>query len=190
MTRLLSPGPVRLGPEDIDTSDSVDVDIRAAYAALQPPPLQRVGRPSAYTEELGIDICRRIANGECVSAICKEEGYPHRDTVAEWREVHPEFERRYVRAMRCRIEDLVDECRVIATKTDTKIADRKLELNEIHFQLASLHPARFSATLSTLPHSPEQPKQIEVAPPDTTAIGTGNDRALVAIRRARLVAVT
>ena len=187
--RLLSPGPLRLGADDIDPSAIDGDEISAAYAVFEPPPLKRtVGRPTSYDEDLGIEICRRVANGERVSKICSEDGCPDRITVLRWRDTHPEFGRLYMLAIRCRIEDIADECLDIVdncTKEDLVLV--KEQLHERHFMLANLHPARFAAPLPTLAHSPsEQPKQIEVALPSPAA---SSDRALVAIRRARLEAV-
>jgi hypothetical protein len=42
------------------------------------------GRPSLYSAELAERICARLAEGESLLAICRDEAMPHRATVHEW----------------------------------------------------------------------------------------------------------
>lgn len=44
-----------------------------------------------YSEELGAEICARVAAGESVAAICRDEGMPHRTSVRDWALKEPEF---------------------------------------------------------------------------------------------------
>jgi hypothetical protein len=44
----------------------------------------KVGRPSLYTPELVDAICERLATGEPLACICRDEGMPHRSTVDDW----------------------------------------------------------------------------------------------------------
>jgi hypothetical protein len=43
-----------------------------------------MGRPSLYTPELADEICRRLAEGESLRAICRGEGMPSFATVENW----------------------------------------------------------------------------------------------------------
>jgi hypothetical protein len=43
-----------------------------------------MGAPSKFTGKLANEICRRLATGESLRAICRSEGMPNRDTVNEW----------------------------------------------------------------------------------------------------------
>jgi hypothetical protein len=43
-----------------------------------------MARPSKYTPELVSTICERLAKGEPLAAICRDEGYPHPTTVRDW----------------------------------------------------------------------------------------------------------
>lgn len=49
----------------------------------KPAPKER-GRPSIYTPELGELICRRIASGETVRAIGRDEDMPNESTIRGW----------------------------------------------------------------------------------------------------------
>lgn len=42
------------------------------------------GRPTLYTEEVGKEICARLAEGESLRAICQAEHMPAESTVRAW----------------------------------------------------------------------------------------------------------
>jgi len=42
------------------------------------------GRPSRYTAEIAAEICERLAAGESLNAICRDEHMPSRKVVHEW----------------------------------------------------------------------------------------------------------
>ncbi len=44
-----------------------------------------------YTNEIAEIICRRLANGESVNAICKDDLMPAESTVRLWALEKPEF---------------------------------------------------------------------------------------------------
>ena len=43
-----------------------------------------LGRPSLYSPEIAAEICRRIADGESLNTICKDEHMPSTVTVFSW----------------------------------------------------------------------------------------------------------
>ena len=43
-----------------------------------------MGRPSIYTTELADEICTRLANGESLRSICRDDHIPARITVVDW----------------------------------------------------------------------------------------------------------
>lgn len=43
-----------------------------------------MGRHSKFTQEVGGQICLRIANGESLESICADDGMPHAPTVRGW----------------------------------------------------------------------------------------------------------
>jgi transcriptional regulator with XRE-family HTH domain len=46
--------------------------------------MAKIGRPSAYSKALAERICERLAKGETLTQICKDTGYPARQTVVKW----------------------------------------------------------------------------------------------------------
>lgn len=86
-----------------------------------------MGRKSTYTPEISAAICARLADGESLNAICKDEDMPAESTVRAWAldNVHG-FTANYARAREIGYEKhadliikLADDAR-IGTKTTRK----------------------------------------------------------------------
>lgn len=43
-----------------------------------------MGRPSTYTDDLFNEICERMANGETLMQICRDDQMPDHETVKRW----------------------------------------------------------------------------------------------------------
>jgi hypothetical protein len=67
-------------------------------AAKKTPKKRKPGRPSLYTPKLAAEILRRTAEGDTLTAICREAHMPNRSNVWEWQERHPEFRDNLTRA--------------------------------------------------------------------------------------------
>lgn len=68
-----------------------------------------LGRPSAYTPELGRRICDRIADGVSVKDLCKDEDMPGLTGFYDWLRVYPEFSKLYARAKQIYGNGLAEE---------------------------------------------------------------------------------
>lgn len=55
----------------------------------------KTGRPSDYTEELGSAICARLAEGESMRKIAKDDAMPSTATMFNWLRLHEEFLEQY-----------------------------------------------------------------------------------------------
>lgn len=75
-------------------------------AQADPKPM---GRPSDYSEEVTFRICARLADGESLRAICRDEDMPDKATVFRWLAAHEEFRDQYARAREAQADTLVDE---------------------------------------------------------------------------------
>lgn len=53
-----------------------------------------------YSEALGQAICARVAAGESLKAVCRDEAMPHSTTVYDWLREHPGFAASYQDAQR------------------------------------------------------------------------------------------
>ncbi len=67
------------------------------------------GRPSDYSEEIALEICTRLAEGEPLCRICKDEHMPVIGSVYRWRRAHPEFRDYYDSARADQVDTLVSE---------------------------------------------------------------------------------
>lgn len=56
------------------------------------------GRPSDYTPQLADAICARLADGESLRSVCRDESMPSMQTVFAWLRKHEEFLEQYARS--------------------------------------------------------------------------------------------
>lgn len=68
-----------------------------------------MGRPSDYTEELGLEICERIANGESLRGICRDEAMPDARSVFRWLARDDKFCQQYAHAREAQADALADD---------------------------------------------------------------------------------
>lgn len=75
-----------------------------------------MGRPSEYTDEIGQEICARLADGKSLRKICLDDDMPAQSTVYKWllNPLHETFVENYARARELQADTLFDECQDIA----------------------------------------------------------------------------
>ena len=87
-----------------------------------------MGRHSTYTEEIADEICRRLANGEFLRVICREEGMPHWNTVHDWKQANPEFAGRIAHAREIGFDAIAEDSMVLLEekpeRTGTQFGDK------------------------------------------------------------------
>ncbi|EHJ62156.1 terminase small subunit [Novosphingobium pentaromativorans] len=76
----------------------------------------KIGRPSAYSEEIADRICAALVEGRSLRSICLDDGIPAQSTVFYWlsRDLHPDFSERYARAREAQADAIFDEILDIA----------------------------------------------------------------------------
>lgn len=79
-------------------------------------PVNKGGRPSLYTPELIESIAARLALGEPMAQICRDEGMPAYRTVKDWIDTKPEVAAVIARARDDGEDVLAAECLAIADK--------------------------------------------------------------------------
>lgn len=68
------------------------------------------GRPKyPWTPEIEDEICTRIANGEALHKICKDDHLPTQPTVFKQLHENPQFVEKYARARESQAEKFLDE---------------------------------------------------------------------------------
>lgn len=76
--------------------------------------MAKLGRPSSYTPEVGLAICERLANGESLQAICRDDAMPRREKVLRWLAANPDFRTQYALAREEQADLLADQIVEIA----------------------------------------------------------------------------
>ena len=90
------------------------------------------GRPTRYSPETVLEICRRMELGESLRQICASPGMPGRTTVMRWLEAEPEFRESYARARERLVEFWADEIIEIADDTERDFVDGKVDHENIN----------------------------------------------------------
>lgn len=73
-----------------------------------------MGRVSTFTQEVADAICERLAMGEPLRAICRDEGMPAWRTVYDWMEANEAFAAAIARARSAGFDALAEQCLDIA----------------------------------------------------------------------------
>lgn len=72
------------------------------------------GRPTDYCEEIAQAICMRIAEGESLRMVCRDEAMPDKSTVLRWIGRHESFRDQYAQAKELGVEAIAEELFEIA----------------------------------------------------------------------------
>ena len=108
-------------------------------------PKRKRGRPTLYTEEIAAEVCLRMASGETLSAICKDDHLPAESTIRLWdTEDREGFSARYAHARNRMLDAWADQIVDIA---DTENADdvqrARLRVDVRKWLLSKLRPAEY-----------------------------------------------
>jgi hypothetical protein len=68
----------------------------------------------AYNQAIADEVCERIAQGETLRAICREEGKPSHATIYNWLDENADFALRFAHARELGEELIAQECLSIA----------------------------------------------------------------------------
>lgn len=86
--------------------------------ASQPPktdaPKSKGGRPSIRTDDIVTSICLRLAQGEPLAQICREDGMPCLVTVWNWQKADPSVSERIARAREAGFDQIAQDALDIA----------------------------------------------------------------------------
>lgn len=159
---------------------------------------KKLGRPSKYTQALADEITDRLAKGESLRAICRDDGMPDEKAVRVWAiEDREGFYPQYTRAREIQAHHLFDQTLEIAddgtndTYEDGEVrqdvlARSKLRIDTRKWYLSKVLPKVYSDKQVMEVRTPDGPLQIvvtrqvvqaEKGPPNRIAVlaeGNGN----------------
>lgn len=72
--------------------------------------------PEGYGQETADAICERLADGESLRSICRDEAMPSTSTVCKWLGKNADFAEQYARARELQADALFDDILDIADK--------------------------------------------------------------------------
>ena len=97
------------------------------------------GRPSLYTAYLADEICRRLAEGEALVAICSEDEMPGYRTVFRWLSEREDFRQEYTRAKEIQGHYTADRAVMVAhEELDPQVA--RLRFDALRWHAGKLLP--------------------------------------------------
>lgn len=123
---------------------------------------KKTGRPSLYNQDTVAAICDRLALGESLRSICKDESMPSLNTVIVWLRNELGFQLQYARARELQAELIADEIMEIVddgkndtykdeqgnTRTDYDVIARsKLRLDARKWWLGKILPKKYGDKL-------------------------------------------
>jgi len=92
---------------------------------------KKAGRPSRYTDALAAKICKRLAEGESLRSICRDEALPPESTVRGWVvDDHKGFPAQYARARDIGLDVMADEILEISDDGSNDWMERQGENSE------------------------------------------------------------
>ena len=84
-----------------------------------------MGRPSIFTDDLAATICQRIADGESLRSVCRDDDMPAKSTVLKWLGENDGFSAHYARARTAQADHFADEIIEIADDGSNDWMQRK-----------------------------------------------------------------
>lgn len=94
---------------------------------------QKAGRPSDYTDVIAGTICDRIADGESLRSICRDDTMPAKSTVMAWLadDDHAAFRTKYALAREIQADGFVDEMVEISDDGSNDWMEKKNAAGEV-----------------------------------------------------------
>ena len=145
----------RKAPQKAVKTTKAGGSISAPQKLAKAPKKNPVGAPTTYNEHIASVICIRIAEGESLRKILRDQGMPAQSTVYDWLLRQPEFAEQYTRAreeqadsLADEIIDIADEQPEIVTVTDKKtgaLIEHKLDGAFLQWQKNRIEARKWTA---------------------------------------------
>lgn len=110
---------------------------------------KKVGRPTTFTSSLGTKIVERIANGESIRTIVKDNEMPSSSTIFRWllEEDKKEFWEQYEKARNIQAETMFEELVEIADDKEKDVMRDRLRIDTRKWYLSKVLPKKFGDKL-------------------------------------------
>jgi len=102
------------------------------------------GRPTTYDPDVAAEILDRLAAGETLRAICRDEGMPPRTTIYQWiTDNRDNFSDRYMKAREAGALEMADAMMEIAAVGSGDVQRDRLHVDTLKWALAKAVPKLF-----------------------------------------------
>ena len=101
------------------------------------------GRPTDYNLELTSRICERLATGESLRSICRDDDMPSLASIFLWLAKHPEFSEQYTRAREAQAEAHADRIVEIADDDTIDPNHKRIMVDARKWVASKLKPKRY-----------------------------------------------
>ena len=101
------------------------------------------GRPTDYSPELTARICERLAIGESLRSICRDDDMPSMASIFLWLGKHPEFSEQYTRAREAQAEAHADRIVEIADDDTLDPNHKRIMVDARKWVASKLKPKRY-----------------------------------------------
>lgn len=101
-----------------------------AKSVARPKTPRKPGAPSTFTQQLGEEICRRMAEGETLTEICRSPGMPAFFSVHRWAARHPAFGEAFACAREAQAHRWAEEIIDISDDSRNDYITRQTECGE------------------------------------------------------------
>lgn len=110
-----------------------------------------VGRPSVYSDDIAAEVCSRIASGESLRKICKDDHMPTISSIMLWLcdGKHSQFSEQYAEARRVQAEALADELMEIADDGRNDFMEQSVDGGGVAYKLNGEHIQRSRLRVDT-----------------------------------------
>ena len=106
---------------------------------------KKSGRPTGYTEEIGKEICSRIAEGKSVRSIVKDKEMPSSSMIFRWLldEDKKRFREQYGVARNIQAELMFEELVEIADREEQDVMRDRLRVDTRKWYLSKVLPKKY-----------------------------------------------
>ena len=123
------------------------------------------GRPSTFTEEAADEIVTRMAQGESLRSICRDDHMPPLSTVIGWQAQHETFAVRCARAREAQAEDMDGRVMSVAERVEAGELDpqaARVALAAYQWRASKLAPKRYGDKTLLTGADGESAPQVEI----------------------------
>lgn len=100
-------------------------------------------RPLEFNEAVADAICERLADGESLRSICRDDDMPSKSTVFKWLGLIPAFADQYARARETQADSLADDIVDIADNKTLEPNDKRVRIDARKWLAGKLRPRAY-----------------------------------------------